>query len=163
MRQSATTLALDPYYPLVCGYEWIYADLVTDEPVVYALDGIHLTPAGGIVSFASAYGNEEFFISRKNLYRKESPNSPLLRFPFKDGKAWTYEDSELGMVWCQVHGPEEIETPAGRLRDCYRVEHRANDEVFLIEWYAWEIGLARWVERQGDLCRTFALSGLVCF
>lgn len=162
MKQSAEKLALDPYYPLVTGYEWIYADMLTDEMLVYALDKIRLTPSGGVVSFASNSGSEEFLISRKNLYRPDNTNSPILRFPFREGKCWSYEDAELGTVWCQVHGPEEVETPAGRLRDSYRLEHRAWGEVFLIEWYAWEIGLVRWVERQGAYCRSYALSGLVC-
>lgn len=162
MKQAIKRIPLDPYYPLVAGYEWLYADQLTGETVVYAIDRIRLTPVGGVVSFSSAAGEESFIVSRKALYRSECLESPLLRFPLRNGAHWSYEDPDLGTVSCDVKGPEEIDTPAGRLRDCYRVEHRRDTGLFLVEWYAWEIGLAKWVEQHGDYRRSFALTGLVC-
>lgn len=162
MAETINRIPFDPYYPLVAGYEWIYADQLTGENLVYAIGSLRPTPSGGVVNFSSAHGEESFVVSRRNLYRSDAPDSPVLRFPLKEGSRWSYEDDDLGTVTCEVHGPEEIETPAGRLRDCYRVEHRMNGTAFLVEWYAWEIGLAKWVERNGDHRRSFALAGLVC-
>jgi hypothetical protein len=162
VKQAFSKIALDPYYPLVAGYEWIYTDQLTGESLVYAIRRLSPTPAGGVVCFASAAGEESFFISRRCLYRSDEPSAPILRFPLRDGARWNYDDPDMGSVWCHVHGPEEIHTPAGRLRDCFRVEHRADGTAFLIEWYAWEVGLAKWVERHGDHHRSFALTGLAC-
>lgn len=162
MHQANDSIPLDPYYPLVAGYEWIYRDDASESIVVYAIDRLLRTPAGGKVTFASGGGGEEeFIVSRNGLYRPETPDEPILRFPLKPGAHWSYEDPDLGMVQCHVHGPEEIDTEAGRLRDCYRVVHAARGEPFLTEWYAWEIGLAKWVERSRHDERTYSLCGLV--
>lgn len=162
MTHAATRIQLDPYYPLVRGYEWIYADQATGEPLIYGIGDLHLTPRGGVVSFRTTDHEEQFLVSRKNLYSTTDPAHPILRFPLRDGAQWAYDDADWGEIRCEVLGPEEIDTPAGRLRDCYRVEYRAQGEVILCEWYAWEIGLAKWIERHGDRPRCFALCALIC-
>ncbi len=161
MHPAHDRIPLDPYYPLVTGYEWIYREAESESIVVYAIDRLMRTPAGGKVTFASGGGEDEFIVSRNGLYRPDTPDAPILRFPLKPGAHWSYEDPDLGKVQCHVHGPEEVETEAGLLRDCYRVVHAAHGEPFLTEWYAWEVGLAKWVERSLFDERTYSLCGMV--
>lgn len=162
MESAHDCIPFDPYYPLVAGYEWIYGDDDSESLVVYAIGSLMRTPVGGKVTFASADGGEdEFIVSRNGLYRPESPDAPILRFPLRPGARWSYDDPDLGRVQCHVHGPEEIETKAGLLKDCYRVVHAARGEPFLTEWYAWEIGLAKWTERSPHEERTYSLCGMV--
>lgn len=154
-------IPLDPYYPLVAGYEWIYRGDDAEDIVVFAIGNLVRTPVGGKVTFSSGGGEDEFIVSRNALYRPETPETPILKFPFRPGAKWSYDDPDLGKVQCYVHGPEEVETEAGLLRDCYRVVHAAAGEPFLTEWYAWEVGLAKWTERSRYDERTYSLCGMV--
>lgn len=161
MEHALDRVILDPYYPLVAGYEWIYAEEQTGNSLVYLISDLRQTPEGSLVTFSTGGEEDEFLIRDRGLYR-QGAHAPILKFPLRADTKWRYLDEDLGMVTATVRGPEEIETPAGLLRDCFRVEHEADRWTFLVEWYGWEVGLAKWIERYDSGERSFALSALIC-
>src|SRR5690606_3545730 len=122
-------LKADAYYPLAVGNRWTYRAKVLNETteravtIVDQADGFYRDTMGGKL-MADPYG-----VRDDRRY--------LLRTPVRPGHTWTNVVSVSSVEHYQILDVANCEVPAGRFKDCVRVEGRNpidNERALLSRW-----------------------------
>ncbi len=145
----------DPYFPLDPGVVRVYCDVERRGSIYTRVkrvdckhDHLWRITIERFSTFTGVADKERLRIRASGVYqrREEGEFGPLLVLPLEPGKEWTAGANTRHPIAMRVDKPVPTAVGFGQLNSCMRVFQSDPDGTLLrTEWYAPDIGLARWV------------------
>lgn len=150
----------DPYYPLAPGCLWVYRDASRRSYVRTTIRAVD--PLGDdqcwittdtLFTASDTRVVEQLAVRESGIYvhHHGAWHGPDPILPLSAGREWTVGPDSAYPVRTTVSGPVPVKLEFGHLTECLRVDQVGEDGTRVrTEWYAPDIGLARWIDHWED-------------